>query len=79
MIGNASEWTRSTYRPYPYDPRDGRDDPATAGQKVVRGGSWYDRPQRATASFRLPYQPWQPVYNVGFRVIVEVREELVGQ
>jgi len=79
MIGNAAEWTRSTYRPYPYNAGDGRDELSSPGPKVVRGGSWYDRPQRATASFRLRYQPWQAVYNVGFRVIVEPREELAKQ
>jgi len=79
MIGNASEWTRSTYRPYPYDAGDGRDNPSAPGPKVVRGGSWYDRPYRATASFRLHYQPWQAVYNVGFRLIVEIGEELAKQ
>jgi len=76
MIGNAAEWTRSAYRPYPYNAADGRDDPAAPGRKVVRGGSWYDRPQRATASFRMAYQPWQAVFDVGFRIIVEVPEEL---
>jgi formylglycine-generating enzyme required for sulfatase activity len=79
MIGNAAEWTRSTYGPHPGQAGDGHEDPARAGQKVVRGGSWYDRPQRATASFRVHYQPWQAVYNVGFRVIVEVNEELAKQ
>jgi formylglycine-generating enzyme required for sulfatase activity len=39
---------------------------------VVRGGSWYDRPLRARSAFREPYQPWQRVYNVGFRVMMEV-------
>jgi formylglycine-generating enzyme required for sulfatase activity len=72
MHGNAAEWTRSAYRPYPYQPHDGRNDPATGGQRVVRGGSWYDRPHRARSSFRLVYEPWQPVYNVGFRVVMEV-------
>ena len=70
MIGNAAEWTRSAYRPYP-NGTDGRDDPAASGAKVVRGGSWYDRPYRATASYRLHCRPWQRVFNVGFRVIVE--------
>jgi formylglycine-generating enzyme required for sulfatase activity len=73
MHGNVAEWTRSAYRPYPYQPRDGRDDPNARGQRVVRGGSWYDRPHRARSSFRLSYEPWQPVYNVGFRVILEIK------
>ena len=75
MIGNAAEWTRTAYRPYPYHADDGRDDPAAAGTKVVRGGSLYDRPYRATASYRMHYQPWQHVFDVGFRIIVEVDEQ----
>ena len=71
LHGNAAEWTRTTYRPYPYNSGDGRDDPQTAGTKVVRGGSWYDRPLRSRSSFRMVYQPWQHVYNVGFRVVME--------
>ena len=55
LHGNAAEWTRS----------------AAGEHKVVRGGSWYDRPQRATASFRLSYPPWQRVFNVGFRLVAE--------
>ncbi len=46
--------------------------PERSGTKVVRGGSWFDRPYRATSSFRLHYEPWQHVYNVGFRVILDV-------
>jgi formylglycine-generating enzyme required for sulfatase activity len=79
MIGNAAEWTRSAYRPYPYNAGDGRDDPASAGTKVVRGGSWFDRPYRATVSYRMPYQPWQHVFDVGFRIIVEVDEQVVSK
>ncbi len=71
MHGNAAEWTRSMYKPYPWDDADGRNDPAPRGLKVVRGGSWYDRPARCTSAFRLAYPPYQRVYNVGFRVVVE--------
>jgi formylglycine-generating enzyme required for sulfatase activity len=67
--GNVAEWTGSAYRPYPYDADDGRDDPRSPGKKVVRGGSWRDRPKRSRAALRLAYQPWQGVYNVGFRVV----------
>jgi len=70
MHGNVWEWTRSTYEPYPYHDGDGRN-ADTAGRKVVRGGSWRDRPHRATASYRLAYQPYQPVVNVGIRVVLE--------
>ncbi|MCX5757543.1 MAG: SUMF1/EgtB/PvdO family nonheme iron enzyme, partial [Candidatus Hydrogenedentes bacterium] len=70
MHGNVAEWTLTTYKPYPYKAVDGRDDGQPLGKKVVRGGSWRDRPKRATASYRLAYEAWQPVYNVGFRVAI---------
>jgi len=56
MHGNVAEWTSSD---------------AVAGEKIVRGGSWYDRPARCTSNFRLSYRSYQKVYNVGFRVICE--------
>ena len=80
MHGNVWEWTRSTYRPYPYRADDGRNNIADSGRKVVRGGSWYDRPKRCRSAFRLSYPAWQKVYNVGFRVVIETQgraEQLV--
>jgi formylglycine-generating enzyme required for sulfatase activity len=78
LHGNVSEWTRTTYQPYPYadDGRDDGSDPpvpplSKGGRKVVRGGSWYDRPLRGRSAFRLSYSAWQGVYNVGFRVVCE--------
>ncbi|MGB2823866.1 MAG: SUMF1/EgtB/PvdO family nonheme iron enzyme, partial [Phycisphaerae bacterium] len=70
MHGNVAEWTRSVYRPYPYSDSDGRNDPAAAGLRVVRGGSWRDRPKRCRSAFRLAYEPYQRVVNVGFRVVM---------
>jgi formylglycine-generating enzyme required for sulfatase activity len=70
MHGNVAEWTRSLYRPYPYREDDGRNDLDADGKRVVRGGSFSDRPKRCTASYRLGYQPWQGVYNVGFRIVI---------
>lgn len=75
MHGNVAEWTRSSYMPYPYSETDGRNDLSQDVRKVVRGGSWRDRPKTATSSFRLMYGPFQMVYNVGFRVIVEYGSE----
>ncbi len=71
MHGNVAEWTRTAYRRYPYTPGDGRDDPSAEGRRVVRGGSWRDRPKRCRSAYRLSYHPWQAVYNVGFRVVCE--------
>jgi formylglycine-generating enzyme required for sulfatase activity len=41
MAGNVWEWTNSVLKPYPYDPQDGREDPKSNGEYVIRGGSWY--------------------------------------
>jgi len=68
--GNLAEWTRSDFASYPYKASANSGNLNTS--KVVRGGSWYDRPHRATSSFRLGYPTWQRVYNVGFRPIIEV-------
>ena len=70
MHGNAAEWTLSTYEPYPYRDDD-RNTPTLDGRKVVRGGSFYDRPKRCRSAFRLSFPAWQRVHNVGFRVVSE--------
>jgi formylglycine-generating enzyme required for sulfatase activity len=67
LHGNVAEWTDSVYRAYP----GGVAAAGPAGRRVVRGGSFYDRPHRAAAGFRLAYPPERKVFNVGFRVLVE--------
>jgi len=71
IIGNVNEWTRSDYKAYPYKDSDGRNGGDVRARKVARGGSWYDRPKTAGCSIRFPYESYQKVFNVGFRVIVE--------
>lgn len=56
MHGNVAEWTATDY---------------AEGEKVVRGGSWFDRPKFCTSSFRRSYRDYQKIFNVGFRVIVD--------
>ena len=56
MHGNAAEWTSST---------------TPDGRAVARGGSFASRPKDATSSFKAYYHPWQKVYDVGFRVMLE--------
>ena len=71
MHGNASEWTRSDYAPYPYVDGDGRNAGNPQTPKVARGGSYASRPRDGTSSYRLAYEPWQTVFDVGFRVVLE--------
>lgn len=78
MHGNAAEWTLSGDAAYPYSADDGRDDAMAAGRRVVRGGSFFDPPQRSRSAFRRSYHSWQRVFNVGFRVVcndVEIGDE----
>ena len=80
MHGNAAQWTLTTCKSYPYA-EDGRDNGSPQGLKVVRGGSFYDRPIRARSAFRLAYPNWQRVFNVGFRVVCEpgdVKEAVIN-
>ena len=56
MHGNAAEWTSTT---------------TPQGLAVVRGGSFASRPKDATSSIKTYYLPWQKVYDVGFRVMLE--------
>jgi formylglycine-generating enzyme required for sulfatase activity len=85
MHGNACEWTATTYKPYPPStppvpfgrgstgvPSASEGPTAEDGRKVVRGGSWCDRPKRCRSAFRLSYPAWQRVHNVGFRVVCDV-------
>lgn len=66
MHGNVAEWLLDDYR------TNAGDDSIikTGERKMLKGGSWRDRPYRSTASYQLGYYPWQKVVNVGFRVIM---------
>ncbi|MBW8017647.1 MAG: SUMF1/EgtB/PvdO family nonheme iron enzyme [Planctomycetes bacterium] len=74
MHGNVWEWTQSKYTPYPYLSGDGRNDSDGVSQRVVRGGSWYDRPKRCRSGYRLSYPAWQKIYNVGLRIVIEAED-----
>jgi len=61
ILGNVAEWTKSDYTFYGDD----------ENLKVARGGSWLDRPKYSTVATRDGYLPYQKVFNVGFRLIIE--------
>jgi len=53
MHGNVAEWTTSEHQ----------------GEKLVLGGSFFDRPERCQSRLPLSYPSWQKVFNVGFRIV----------
>jgi len=67
VYGNVAEWTRSDFASYPYQ----EEAISASQQKVIRGGSWIDRPKNSTSYTRNSYYAWQPANNVGFRIILE--------
>ena len=70
MAGNVWEWTCSVYRPYPYDPTDGREDGAEPAKKrfTLRGGAWYFQPIYLRAAYRVFNTPDYLRQYVGFRL-----------
>jgi formylglycine-generating enzyme required for sulfatase activity len=70
MAGNVWEWTSSLYRPYPYDPADGREDPAARGPRVNRGGSWYYQAWHVRTTYRATADHiYRRIGDLGFRCV----------
>ena len=67
MAGNVWEWCSSLYKTYPYDPGDGRENPESQGDRVLRGGSWDDIQSGAPCAYRLSRRPDYWYVTVGFR------------
>jgi formylglycine-generating enzyme required for sulfatase activity len=72
MAGNVWEWTCSVYQPYPYAPKDGREDldaPPDA-PRVRRGGSFGINRGDARCALRYWFPPGSWINYIGFRVVV---------
>ncbi|HKZ54748.1 MAG TPA: SUMF1/EgtB/PvdO family nonheme iron enzyme [Anaerolineales bacterium] len=72
MAGNVWEWTRSLFRPYPYDASDGREDLEAEGPRVLRGGAFIDLATFVRCAFRGWLDPFDGYWDLGFRVVVSL-------
>jgi len=68
MAGNVWEWVASAYRPYPYDPGDGREGVSSPEQRVLRGGSYASPPQHLRCAARSRSYPGRRAPHIGFRL-----------
>jgi iron(II)-dependent oxidoreductase len=70
MAGNGWEWTSSAYRPYPYNPQDGRENAGADVERVTRGGGQDSNANQITTTYRgrgLSREPGGGHHNIGFR------------
>jgi formylglycine-generating enzyme required for sulfatase activity len=70
MAGNGWEWVTSAYKPYPYDPLDGREDLTQDQVRGTRGGGQDSRAEELTATQRgrhVSRNPRGGHHNIGFR------------
>ena len=68
LAGNVYEWTATLYRPYRYDPADGREDPLADGLRVYRGGSWYVGRTNVRCAYRYWSDPGDRFLDLGYRL-----------
>ncbi len=66
--GNVWEWVASAYRPYPYDAEDGREDPSSPAERVLRGGSFASPALHLRCAARSRSFPGRLAPHIGFRV-----------
>jgi formylglycine-generating enzyme required for sulfatase activity len=70
MAGNAWEWTRSLWWPYPYVSTDGRESLTSSGSRVARGGAFDSSASLLRSASRLAWGPDRPRHELGLRVVV---------
>ena len=75
LSGNLWEWTSTVETAYPYNATDGREDSAPeAGNRAVRGGSFYYTNYQIRCAARTGFAPATASDHIGLRVVLTVTE-----
>ncbi len=76
MAGNVREWTNTLWGPswdkpirYPYNARDGRENPSASGPRVLRGGAFDCDARLLRCACRFEFIPRYHSWSFGFRVV----------
>ncbi|MBN1813657.1 MAG: SUMF1/EgtB/PvdO family nonheme iron enzyme [Anaerolineae bacterium] len=78
MTGNVWEWTSSLGQDYPYQANDGREDLEASGERVFRGGSWYEHGNFQPVTQRMDHPPDSAIFSRGFRCARSASEPLTS-
>jgi iron(II)-dependent oxidoreductase len=76
MAGQVWEWTRSIYKPYPYNPKDGREETAPTDTVVARGGHSASGPEGLTSTSREAVDAGRAATGhayIGFRCVSDAQ------
>jgi formylglycine-generating enzyme required for sulfatase activity len=71
MHGNVWEWVQDWYGNYSSAEQVDPTGPSSGTDRVLRGGSWYNRAEYSRVSFRYSYEPSVMYVNFGFRCVRE--------
>jgi len=69
MLGNVWEWVQDWYGNYISAEQVDPTGPSSGTDRVLRGGSWYNRAEYSRVSFRYSYEPSVIYVNFGFRCV----------
>lgn len=74
LAGNVREWCSSRFTLYPYNPKDGREDLAPTGLRVLRGGAFSEPSTWYEPSLRHSERPDRRMSSNGLRLARSISE-----